>query len=365
MRETKGKSQGAKIRENRTALVAHLVQSVKEGGSLWEPMWNSVAMRPRNPMSGAIYQGRNRLILMDRAIQRGYQDPRWMTFAQAKAKGYFVKKGEHGTICEKFIFSKEEKYINEKGKTQKREILLDRPIPVPFIVFNAEQIQDFPVYEKPQTAREEAERRTEALKTSSDCPIHEVAQEKSFYRPSDDQIYLPLRSSFYSNDAYAHVLAHEMTHSTGAAHRLARTFGSRIYGIPDRNYCIEELRAELGSLFICTDLDLVGNEEKNFEQSSAYTKYYIEILTEDPNILFTAATDAQKAEDFIVNRLDPELIKEIHKVDVIGEKMEEKEQKESLENSSPVLEPKIDEPEESEQNIASDLILQSFAGLNR
>ena len=62
MRETKGKSQGAKIRENRTALVAHLVQSVKEGGSLWEPMWNSVAMRPRNPMSGAIYQGRNRLI---------------------------------------------------------------------------------------------------------------------------------------------------------------------------------------------------------------------------------------------------------------------------------------------------------------
>ena len=41
------------------------------------------------------------------------------------------------------------------------------------------------------------------------------------------------------------------------------------------------------------------------------------------------------------------------------------EQKESLENSSPVLEPKIDEPEESEQNIASDLILQSSAGLNR
>ncbi len=104
---------------------------------------------------------------------------------------------------------------------------------------------------------------------------------------------------------------------------------------------------------------------KKGEQSSAYTKYYIEILTEDPNILFTAATDAQKAEDFIVNRLDPELIKEIHKVDVIGEKMEEKEQKESLENSSPVLEPKIDEPEESEQNIASDLILQSSAGLNR
>lgn len=357
MREAKGRNQAAKIRENRETLVAHLIQSVKEGGSLWEPMWNSAAMRPRNPLSGILYQGRNRLILMEQAIKKGYQDPRWVTYAQAKEKGYFVKKGEHGTICEKFIFSKEEKYVDEEGKTQKRVVLLNRPIPVSFVVFNAEQIQDFPVYEKPHIARGEAERRVEVLKASSDCPIHEVAQDNSFYRPSEDQIYLPLWSSFHSNDAYAHVLAHEMTHSTGAAHRLARTFGRKIFGIPDRNYCIEELRAELGSLFLCTDLNLVSSEEKNFEQSSAYTQYYIEILKEDPNILFSAATDAQKAEDFIVNRLDPELIKEIHKVDVIREKEEEKEKNGSLENSSPVPGTPMNDPNESEMDVAHDPVL--------
>lgn len=50
--------------------------------------------RPYNPITKAVYKGGNRFRLMLAAHLEQYTDNRWVTFAQAKEKGWTVKKGE-------------------------------------------------------------------------------------------------------------------------------------------------------------------------------------------------------------------------------------------------------------------------------
>ena len=51
-------------------------------------------------------------------------------------------------------------------------------------------------------------------------------------------------------------LVHELTHWTGAKHRLDREFGKR-FG--DQAYAAEELVAEIGAAFLCGASDHAGN----------------------------------------------------------------------------------------------------------
>ncbi len=305
-----------RVAESRKKIVDDILEKIRNGATITSALWSRAAMSPRNPISGVVYRGGNRLRLMDAAIERKYQDPRWMTFKQLSEKGYSVKKGEHGIPLEKWIFSKWVKEPDENGVMVRREVPLDRPMVNLFVVFNGEQVKGFPRYEERKSLYEEKgklevnsnEQIVDAMIQSSECPVHEVAQDSSFYRVNEDAIYLPLRSSFKDIEAFGHVTAHEMIHSTGAVGRLARTFGKRdILGNPDTNYCIEELRAEIGALFLTTDLG-IADPEFSVSSSSGYVEYYINHLTKalerDPNILFHAAADAEKASEYLKKNLD-------------------------------------------------------------
>src|SRR5688500_16199687 len=65
----------------------------------WRKTWNSyrtegrngvITSGPRNAISGRPYRGINALLL----AMQPYQDPRWLTFNQARAAGGSVRKGE-------------------------------------------------------------------------------------------------------------------------------------------------------------------------------------------------------------------------------------------------------------------------------
>jgi antirestriction protein ArdC len=81
---------------------------------------------------------------------------------------------------------------------------------------------------------------------------------RAFYRPSTDTIYMPLFEALRDAEAYYATLAHETTHWTMHPSRLDRDlsneYGSKRFG--SQSYAIEELLAELGSAFLCADLDL-------------------------------------------------------------------------------------------------------------
>ena len=88
-------------------------------------------------------------------------------------------------------------------------------------------------------------------------------------------------------------------HWTKHATRLDRGFGRKRWG--DEGYAREELVAELGSAFLCADLELTPEVR---EDHSAYIASWLKVLKGDKRAIFSAAAHAQRAADFL-HRLQP------------------------------------------------------------
>ena len=117
--------------------------------------------------------------------------------------------------------------------------------------------------------------------------------ERACYSPNTDQIQMPLFEVFKDPATYYAVLAHEATHWTGAKHRLNRQFGERFHG---EAYAVEELVAELGAAFLCAELGLASEPRPDH---AAYVASWIKVLKNDKRAIFTAASRAQEAVDWM------------------------------------------------------------------
>ena len=294
------------VMESRKELVDKIIEMMKKGHVFTTDKWDRQALRPYNPLSGAKYKGGNRLKLMETVIANGYEDPRWGTLIQFKEKGYYPKKGEHGILLEKWILTKEVKEKDEYGKTEKKIEYLKKPIVSYFKVFNCEQIQKFPKFEPRKVEAQEQNELIEDLMKVSECEVKECAQERAFYYPSEDKIYLPPRGYFKDEESFAKTLLHEMGHSTGHPTRLNRAFNG---GFGSRAYAKEELYAELGALFTGVDLGIPFTGE-HYQDHSNYLASWIKILKNDYNELFRACVEAEKISDRIVGNYRLKLDKE-------------------------------------------------------
>jgi antirestriction protein ArdC len=116
---------------------------------------------------------------------------------------------------------------------------------------------------------------------------------RAFYSPGGDFIQMPEFRQFIAADPYYSTLAHEHVHWSGAPQRCAREFGKR-FG--DNAYAFEELVAELGAAFLCAELGL-SNEPR--QDHAAYLAGWLRVLQGDKRAIFTAASKAQAAADFL------------------------------------------------------------------
>ena len=93
----------AKPRDFRQEVTDRIIGMLEKGVAPWQKPWNpgeaSLGM-PKNPTTDRNYRGGNALHLMATALQRGYSDPRWMTYKQASDQGWQVRRGEKGTQIE-------------------------------------------------------------------------------------------------------------------------------------------------------------------------------------------------------------------------------------------------------------------------
>lgn len=137
----------------------------------------------------------------------------------------------------------------------------------------------------------------EAVLIHSGAIIRE-AGEKAFYRPSTDEIYLPERTRFASEIEFYSVAVHELTHWTGAKHRLARDFAER-FGT--EAYAFEELIAELGSAFLNAELGFSGAMLPNH---AGYIDSWLKMLKNEKRAIFTAASQASKAHRYIMDLVE-------------------------------------------------------------
>jgi len=161
-----------------------------------------------------------------------------------------------------------------------------------YCVFNATQVDG---YAPPDLARlPESERtaRADAFFAALKIPVITGGIE-ACYRPDIDTVFMPPFERFNDAASYYSCLGHETGHATGAKHRLDRDLTGR-FG--SAKYAMDEVIVELTSSFIMADL---GIAHKPRAEHAAYIASWLEILKNDPFAIFTAATKAQAATDWM------------------------------------------------------------------
>lgn len=281
-----------------------LIAELEAGTSPFQKPWTDFAEPaftiPVNPTTGKNYRGLNSLWL----AMQGHADPRWMTLKQASFAGYTVEKGAKATLISfvkthhiEVLRDENGEKIKDEGVTRTNVTELEKPLVTKAFVFNAEQIAGIaPLADFLQQKRElqqwEPVERAESLLAQSKAVISHGGNE-AYYSKFKDVIQLPLRQQFDNPTLYYAVALHELGHWTGHETRLNRQmegpFGSE-------KYAREELRAEIASLMIGSELN-IGH---NFGGHAAYVANWVKILKDEPFELFRAAADAQKIFDFVM-----------------------------------------------------------------
>src|SRR5271165_22600 len=273
-----------------------IVGALETGVRPWHQPWNAEhsAGRITRPLrgNGIPYQGINVLMLWSAANEKGYAAPIWMTFKQAIELKACVRKGEHGSLvvyADKIIRTE----TTDGGEEAERAI----PFMKGYTVFNVEQIDGLPehFYAKPEPKGETVPRieRAESFFAATGANVVHGGS-RACYVPLTDNIHMPCIDCFRDAESYYATLAHEATHWTRHPSRLDREFGRKRWG--DEGYAIEELVAELGAAFLSADLDLTPETR---EDHAAYIASWIKVLQGDKRAIFTAASHAQRAVDFL------------------------------------------------------------------
>lgn len=105
-----------RVADQRKEIVDHVIEEMGKGGFSWLKPWADSAS-PHNPVTGSTYHGRNRMHLAVMAIIKGYNDPRWVTFNQAKKVGWKLQKGAKSCIVEKWKMYPVKDSSKEKDKS--------------------------------------------------------------------------------------------------------------------------------------------------------------------------------------------------------------------------------------------------------
>jgi antirestriction protein ArdC len=281
-------------------VTAQIVASLEQGVRPWLKPWNAehAAGRITRPLrgNGVPYQGINVLMLWGAAVERGYAAPIWMTFKQALELGGCVHKGEKGSqVVYASTFSRTET-DGESGDESERDI----PFLKGYTVFNVEQIDGLPAhFNAPAEPRLDPVQRiahVEQFFSATGATVRHGGNQ-AYYSVASDVVQMPFFETFKDAESYYATLAHELTHWTRHPSRLDRSFGRKRFG--DEGYAMEELVAELGAAFLFADLGLTPGPR---EDHAAYIGNWLNVLKNDKRAIFTAASHAQRAADFLSNR---------------------------------------------------------------
>jgi len=255
------------------------------------------AFSPINVASKKPYRGINTVCLWAAAQSKGYEFGEWGTYRQWQDRGAQVRKGEKATLVVFWKFANGGKLADDAGgaddslPTSGSRLLFTKG----YSVFNAAQVDGYtpkPDAERPMPERiEQAEAFFKAI--GSDL---RHGGNQAFYSPSGDYVQMPPFQVFRDGLSYYSVLAHEHTHWTANAARCNRELGKR-FG--DSAYAAEELIAELGAAFTCAHLGLTTEPREDHAQ---YIQSWLKVLKADKRAIFTAASKAQQASDWLIQR---------------------------------------------------------------
>jgi len=285
-----------------------MIKAIQESGKLpWQKPWSVDGTLPTSGSSGKVYRRGNLLWLNIMGEIRGYTGTRWYTANAIKKMGGYV---EDTAVPESISFvstvKKTEKEVtqvpdpNDPNKVidQVREVEKKFPRVGYYSVYNEDQIRGITLPPAPKLRKiETLDAETIILDSyTNKPPIFNFPQDRAFWNPEFDSIFLPLRNQFSSAEDYFATLTHELTHSTGDPSRLNRKDLIENYGAHIESRAREELVAEIGSAM----LSQIFNIDVTYDNSVAYVADWLEALKDNPAMITEAATLAGQAVEHIL-----------------------------------------------------------------
>ena len=269
-----------------------IIAALERGTVPWRTPWR--ARGHRNARTDRPYRGINILMLQMAALERGWNDPRWLTYRQARAAGGHVRRGEHGTRVVLW------KWVEKKDSPDP-----ERPEHYPllrlFTVFNVRQCRGLklPPLAGDGEGLEPLERAEAIVGGYAGGPTVHHDAGGAYYLPAKDEVHLPPRDAFGDAHGYYATLFHELAHSTGHPGRLAREGYETAAPFGSERYSREELVAEFAAAFLGSE---AGIDPSRVEQSASYIDSWLQALEDDRRLAVVAAGQAQRAADHVLGR---------------------------------------------------------------
>ncbi|MGD0776984.1 MAG: zincin-like metallopeptidase domain-containing protein [Candidatus Solibacter sp.] len=272
-----------------------IVNAIESGIGQYRMPWTVRQDRGFSPVSvgsAKPYRGINTLVLWAQSQSKGYSSALWGTYQQWQSLGGQVRKSEHGSPV--VYWGTYEKQTDEGEKSQHGLFAKG------YTVFNIEQVDGckLPKRFEPKLSVNERIAHADSFFGNTGVQIRDGGN-RAFYRPdTPEAVYVPAFDQFPDRIDYYSVLAHESTHWTSHASRCGRELGKR-FG--DAAYAVEELIAELGSAYTMAGLQLELTPRGDHAQ---YIQSWLRVLKADKRAIFTAASKAQQAADFLIQMAD-------------------------------------------------------------
>jgi antirestriction protein ArdC len=351
----------SKVLNNKTRqlLVDEYIKSLNEGNIPWAQGWADT--NPVNAITGREYRNTNYLLLSYISATKKYKDHRWCTYKQAQKNHWYVKRGEKSTPIEFFTFydRKEKKKLSiieynqfvsrlrgsELSSDEVRERLKSIVMESRnWNVFNIDQLEER-FYENVQTKQrltiDDYKKRVKMMLTPEQknkfeeqynfvrrpvpSPVSDPAKAREYDVPAIidtaiknmgvqvsesgdepcyilnlDTIMMPSSGNFKNSYEWNSTLLHELCHATGHPSRLNRDLDNK-FGSPE--YAVEELRAEIGSSFLCAELGIAPSTHE-INNHKAYIQSWIHVLKDDPSVLFKSINESDKIVDYVKKKGD-------------------------------------------------------------
>ena len=278
-------------------ITANIIAELEAGRAPWVQPWGAMGVAapmdmPRNAATGRAYSGVNVLILWGAVVARGFSSQSWLTFRQALSLGANVRKGERGAsvvYADRFVPDDEKRRARETDEEARAIPFLKR-----FTVFSTDQCENLPsdlTAASPPVPEGLMLPEVEALIRATGADVR-IGGDNAFYAVGPDYIQAPRLDAFFDPINWHRTALHELSHWSGAAHRLGRDLSGRL---GSKLYAREELVAEISAAFLCATLGITPTV-----RHSDYIGAWLEVLREDNRAIVRAASAASKAADYLL-----------------------------------------------------------------
>ncbi len=277
-------------------VTSQIINAIEQGVSTWRMPWHTsgkFAFSPINVTSKKPYRGINTVCLWAAAQAKGYERGEWGTYQQWQERKAQVRKGEKSTLVVfwKFANNAADSQDGDEHEQGRSRLLFTRG----YSVFNAAQVDGYTPKPDADTPIEQRIESAEQFFRGINARVVHHGN-RAFYFPADDTITLPPFAAFFTPTDYYSTRAHETGHWTAHASRCNRELGKR-FG--DNAYSVEELIAELTAAFTLAHLGLSSEPRPDHAQ---YIASWLRVLKADKRAIFTAASKAQQAADFMIQQ---------------------------------------------------------------